>query len=386
MAFIEIRGLVRRFGSTVAVDGVSLEVEKGRLVTLLGPSGCGKTTTLRCLAGLERPDEGEIVMDGEVLMSTEAGVFVPPEARGLGMVFQSYAVWPHMTVFKNVVFPLKVRGGLSRDECRRRALEALELVGLEGLADRPATNLSGGQQQRVAVARALVYRPRVLLFDEPLSNLDAKLRERMRFELLKLQREVGITTVYVTHDQTEAMAIADQIVVMNHGRIEQIGDPSAIYKQPKTSFVAEFIGTGIFLSGTVASAAKVEGIGEVLVGDGREEFRLRCPIPPGEGPGRDVTVIIRVECLRVGKDAPPFSHNVWPAEVTHVLYLGDNFDCHLWVSGRELRAKLDPSTEIRVGERVYAWVDPRDCVVMRREDPSGDLTSPNKAGEIGSRQ
>jgi iron(III) transport system ATP-binding protein len=386
MAFIEIRGLVRCFGSTVAVDGISLEVEKGRLVTLLGPSGCGKTTTLRCLAGLERPDKGEIVMDGEVLMSTETGVFVPPEARGLGMVFQSYAVWPHMTVFRNVVFPLKVRGGLSRGECRRRALEALELVGLEGLADRPATNLSGGQQQRVAVARALVYRPRVLLFDEPLSNLDAKLRERMRFELLKLQREVGITTIYVTHDQTEAMAIADQIVVMNHGRIEQIGDPRTIYKKPKTPFVAEFIGTGIFLSGTVASTDKDEGMGEILVQGGREELRLSCPIPPGEGPGRDVTVIIRVECLRVGKDAPPFSHNVWPAEVTDILYLGDNIDCRLRVSGRELRAKLDPSTEVRSGESVYAWVNPRDCVVMRRRDPSGDLISPDELGEIGSRQ
>ena len=222
MTFISISGLVKRFGATVAVAGVSFDVEKGGFVTLLGPSGCGKTTTLRCLAGLESPDTGEIEVDGELLVSGEKGIFVSPEDRGLGMVFQSYAIWPHMSVFSNVAFPLQVRR-VPRADRRKLVKEALDLVGLGGLEDRPATHLSGGQQQRVAVARALVYRPRVLLFDEPLSNLDAKLRERMRFELLKLQREIGITTVYVTHDQAEAMAISDQIVVMRDGKLEAVG-------------------------------------------------------------------------------------------------------------------------------------------------------------------
>ena len=373
MAFITIKGLVKRYGSTVAVDRISFDVEKGCLVTLLGPSGCGKTTTLRCLAGLEYPDEGEIVIDGEVVTSTEARVFVAPENRGLGMVFQSYAIWPHMTVLNNITFPLRVRGGLSRSECRRRGLETLELVGLGELADRQATDISGGQQQRVAVARALVYRPKVLLFDEPLSNLDAKLRERMRFELLKLLNEVGITTVYVTHDQAEAMAISDQIVVMNQGRIEQIGDPQTVYSRPQSSFVAEFIGTGTFLSATVDSVDGVNGLWEVLVQNGGKQLRLRTRIPSRGAPGREVIVAIRAECLRVGKDSPQLPYNVWQAKVTHLIFLGDIIDCRVQVSGYELRANLDPTTNVKVGEDVYVWIEPQDCVVIGKGDQSGDL-------------
>lgn len=366
MAFISIKGLVKRFGATVAVDGLTLEVEKGSLVTLLGPSGCGKTTTLRCLAGLDRPDTGEIEVDGESLVSGGKGIFVPPENRGLGMVFQSYAIWPHMSVFSNVAFPLQIRG-ISRTERRQRVQEALNLVGLGGLGDRPATQLSGGQQQRVAVARALVYRPRVLLFDEPLSNLDAKLRERMRFELLRLQREIGITTVYVTHDQGEAMAISDQIVVMNGGRIAQIGTPQQIYTEPETPFVADFIGVANFLEGTVASGANDAGLGEVLVRQEPRELRLHCLLARNPALGEKVLVAIRAERLRLFREPPEVSENVWPAEVLQVTYLGDYLDCQVLAGGQTLRARVDAATEVRPGGPAYVWVSPTDCAVFAHE-------------------
>ena len=375
-AFIEIRNLVKRFNSTVAVGGISFDVEQGRLVTLLGPSGCGKTTTLRCLAGLESPEEGEIVVGGELLSSSITGQFVSPEDRGVGMVFQSYAIWPHMTVFDNVAFPLRVRR-LSRSERQQRVTEALEIVGLAGMAERGATQLSGGQQQRVALARALVYRPKVLLFDEPLSNLDAKLRERMRFELVRLQNELGITSVYVTHDQTEAMAISDRVVVMNQGRIEQIGDPREIYQKPGTPFVADFIGTANFLPGTVASTELEDGLGEILVHGSGDEIRVRCRLAQDEGEGEDVWVVIRAERLRLGKDAPAISHNVWEAEVTHTLYGGDHLDCQLRVSGLELRCKTDIIIDIRSGDRMYAWAKPSDCIVLKRGHDDGSWVPPN---------
>ena len=228
----------------------SLSVGRGEFVTLLGPSGCGKTTTLRCVAGLERPDAGEIRIGDEVVASAGRGIYLYPEHRNIGMVFQSYAVWPHMTVFENVAYGLRVRR-IAAAEIRERTTRALELVGLDHLAERYATKLSGGQRQRVALARAIVYEPRVVLFDEPLSNLDAKLREQMRIELVRLQQEVGITSIYVTHDQAEALVMSDRVVVMDKGVIQQIDDPQTIYARPANTFVANFIGVANLMEGVV---------------------------------------------------------------------------------------------------------------------------------------
>ncbi|WP_089942052.1 ABC transporter ATP-binding protein, partial [Candidatus Entotheonella palauensis] len=241
MARVEVRGLTKHFGSEVAVAGIDLSAPEGHFVTLLGPSGCGKTTTLRCLAGLERPDAGEIYIGDQCVAAPRQNIWVPPEKRNIGMVFQSYAVWPHLTVFDNIAYGLRVRG-IGRSEIAKRTQETLDLVGLSGFADRYATQLSGGQQQRVSLARALAYNPSVILFDEPLSNLDAKLREHMRLELTRLQQRLGITAVYVTHDQSEALVMSDTIIVMNHGRILQQGAPEAIYAEPASRFVADFVG------------------------------------------------------------------------------------------------------------------------------------------------
>src|SRR3954466_7652922 len=234
-----------------AAHDVSFDVPPGKLFTLLGPSGCGKTTTLRSIAGLERPQAGEIRVGDEVIYSSAGRIFVPPNQRGLGMVFQSYAIWPHMTVYENAAFPLRVgrRRKFSRREIDERVNRVLATVDLAELAQREATKLSGGQQQRLALARALVMEPRLLLLDEPLSNLDAKLRERMRFELKRIQRELGLTTIYVTHDQSEALALSHEIAVMNEGQIVQIGSPRDIYERPRTTFVADFIGSTNCLDG-----------------------------------------------------------------------------------------------------------------------------------------
>src|SRR5690349_3257887 len=256
---------VGEHGQTIrAAHEVSFQVPQGKLFTLLGPSGCGKTTTLRSIAGLERPRQGEISIGGDIVYSSQRGVFVPPNRRGLGMVFQSYAIWPHMTVYENAAFPLRVgRRRFARREIDQRVMRVLGTVDLADMAQREATKLSGGQQQRLALARALVMEPRVLLLDEPLSNLDAKLRERMRFELKRLQRELGITTVYVTHDQSEALALSHQIAVMNEGRIQQVGSPRDIYERPASPFVADFVGSTNFLDGSVLGPGG--GHGQYLV-------------------------------------------------------------------------------------------------------------------------
>ena len=247
MAFIEIQSLFKRFRDVVAINRIQLEISQGEMLTLLGPSGCGKTTTLRCIAGLEKPDEGDIVIDGRPMLSQG---FVQPAQRGIGMVFQNYAVWPHMKVFNNVVYGLKLKK-MSRQSIKEKGHQVLKLVGLDGLEDRYPSQLSGGQQQRVALARALVGNPKVLLLDEPLSNLDAKLREELRFEIKSLVRRMGITSVYVTHDQAEAMVISDRIAVMDSGNVVQVGTAHEIYERPANKFVADFIGTMNFMSGKV---------------------------------------------------------------------------------------------------------------------------------------
>src|SRR5215471_19765246 len=245
---LEFRNVVKRFDGVIAVDGISFSVDRGEIFTLLGPSGCGKTTTLRLVAGLEEPDDGEILIEGASVAAPREGIFLAAEKRRLGMVFQSYAIWPHLSVFENVAFPLRVRRE-SFDVVQQRVRQALETVGLAGLADRGATQLSGGQQQRVALARALVYEPAILLLDEPLSNLDAKLREQMRFEIRELQKKLELTVLYVTHDQHEAMTLSDRIAVVHRGRFDQVGTPTEVYETPSTSFAAEFLGRTVSFEG-----------------------------------------------------------------------------------------------------------------------------------------
>ena len=297
MPTVGVEEVSKRFGTVVAVDRVSLVVPDGRLVILLGPSGCGKTTTLRMIAGLEQNDAGRISIGERVVSDAARRLFVAPERREIGMVFQSYAIWPHMTVFANVAYPLEVRHRPAA-EIRERVAGALRLMEMEALAGRPATALSGGQQQRVAIARALVFEPRVLLMDEPLSNLDAKLREQMRVELRALQQKLGITTVYVTHDQEEAMVLADEIAVMHEGRLLQMAAPESIYTRPATRAIAAFFGAPNLLGAKVLEVRR-DGAGSLarVEGEGWEGW---CAAPGDLAAGDVVTVIVRAEAIQVG--------------------------------------------------------------------------------------
>ncbi len=314
-----------------AVDGLSLTVEEGQLVTLLGSSGCGKTTTLRCLAGLEEPDAGEIAIDGEVVYSSERGINLPASRRRLGMVFQSYAIWPHMTVFENVAFPLRCENK-SQDEIAEAVDWALSLVNLEEYAQRRAPLLSGGQQQRVALARAIVNRPRVLLLDEPLSNLDAKLRDQMRLELRQLLKGLKITAVYVTHDQDEAYSLSDVTALMNGGRIVEYGLPIDIYNQPRTTFGAEFLGLFSRFPGTVVgmsseNQARVQSpLGEIL-----------CHSHVSQAAGTDVTVYLRPEEVEVlvSSSEPGFD-----VDVTEIIRLGSIVEWWGQVGGIQVRGRM----------------------------------------------
>jgi spermidine/putrescine transport system ATP-binding protein len=311
VALLEIQGVTRRFGDFTAVDGVSLAIEAGEFFTLLGPSGCGKTTLLRMVAGFDLPDAGRIVLDGQDLADR------PPERRNVRTVFQSYALFPHMTVEGNVAFPLQM-ARVPAAEMPSRIAGALEDVRLTGFGKRMPHELSGGQRQRVAIARALVTHPAVLLLDEPLAALDAKLREEMQIELINLQREVGITFVYVTHDQTEALALSHRIAVMNHGRVEQLDEPSRIYGSPATRFVADFIGQCNLLSGPVVgrdgsvATLDVPGIGRVRT------------MAPGASEGTRGTVALRPEKIRILASTPPDTpENHVRGRVADFLYMGD---------------------------------------------------------------
>src|SRR6185437_13218666 len=291
--YVDVQGLVKLFGSERAVDGVSFGVAKGKFLTLLGPSGCGKTTTLMSIAGLHTIDAGQISVGGMVYTAPDKGLFLPPEKRDIGMVFQSYAIWPHMTAAQNVAYPLEIRK-VARDEIGARVADVLELVGLTRMADKLATQLSGGQQQRAALARAIVSRPRLLLFDEPLSNLDLKLREQMRVELKRIQHEVGITSIYVTHDQAEALVMSDDIIVMSKGRIQQKGGPREIYARPINAYVSNFIGVTNLLKGRVVNVT-APGRGEIELVEGAARVTLPCRLGPGIGAGADAVVSVRPE-------------------------------------------------------------------------------------------
>jgi iron(III) transport system ATP-binding protein len=328
------------YGKTVAVDGVDLDIGKGEFMTFLGPSGCGKTTTLRMIAGLIEPTEGEISVGGKLLSSPGTKV-VPPEKRNMGMVFQSYAVWPHMTVFENVAFPLR-NLKKSKEEIGKRVRAALELVKLDGLEDRYPSNLSGGQQQRVALARAMAIEPDILLFDEPLSNLDAKLREEMRFELKEIQRRIGVTSIYVTHDQAEAMAISDRIAVMSHGQIKQIGKPREIYDSPEDPFTAEFIGLANFFPGKATSEKTVCLAGrQELEIDGCRELNKDA----------DVILSIRPHNIKIYKEVNK-TRNELQGIVEKGAYLGDKVDYRVRVGDSILRIQTPPGEVFTEGTKV----------------------------------
>ena len=352
MTGVSIRNLVKKYGGVVAVNGVNLEIAEGEFIVLLGPSGCGKTTTLRCIAGLEEVTGGEIAMGGRVVSSPT--VSLPPEKREIGMVFQSYAIWPHMTVAENVAFGLKLKG-LRKDDIRGRVERALALVGLEQYGDRGTSQLSGGQQQRVALARAIVLEPGVLLFDEPLSNLDAKLRERMRFELRQLQKRIGVTSIYVTHDQQEAMVIADRVVLMNEGRIDQIGPPVEIYQQPASRFGAEFIGLANIVEGIVveeASPARVQLPGGITLESTMGGFAK----------GSKVDVMCRPENLRVSADRIE-GPNAFPAKIHSTIFLGNIADVYVQAGPLLLRGQLSPPELWEEGKDIWVEV-PREKIVL----------------------
>jgi iron(III) transport system ATP-binding protein len=350
----------------VAIDDVTFEVPAGKLFTLLGPSGCGKTTTLRCIAGLETPDAGEIRVGDQVYFSSENNTRLRANERGLGMVFQSYAIWPHMNVFENVAFPLQVEPRdhrPSRKQIKERVERTLAIVKLDHLADREATDLSGGQQQRLALARALVMEPPLLLLDEPLSNLDAKLREEMRFELKRLQRDLNITAVYVTHDQVEALAMSNFVAVMNEGRIQQIGKPRQIYERPVSRFVADFIGTSNFIDGTVESK---DGAGFYRITTSEGVIRAHSDEVLGEGAA--VVVAVRPEHVEVRPEPPGASApNSWGGKVVARAFLGESVDHVVGVGKLEIRARTNPTISIRPGTEVTVSFPDRACSLIAGE-------------------
>ena len=340
MATLELIRLAKRYEDVVSVDGIDLSVGAGEFVCLLGPSGCGKTTTLRMIAGLVSPDDGEIRVDGKVISSTR-GV-VPPEKRRMSMIFQSYAVWPHMTVRENVAYGLKAKS-LSADEKRKRTDALLAATKLEGLAERYPAEISGGQQQRVALARALAPKPDILLLDEPLSNLDANLRGEMRFEIRRLHQEFSYTSVYVTHDQVEAMTMADRIVVMNAGRIEQIGTPKQVYDAPNSAFVARFIGGSNVLKARHLGGQAVEVSGHALeIGGG--EF---------SGEGSEMSICVKTHDLELLPSLPVdnFGNNVLPGVVRSQAYLGSHRDYIVDV-GQDVLIGAPADIDLAAGSRV----------------------------------
>jgi ABC-type Fe3+/spermidine/putrescine transport system ATPase subunit len=360
---LRLSNVTRRFGDFTAVDGIDIELRTGEVFALLGPSGCGKTTSLRMVAGLEKLDGGSITMRDRVLADAETGKVLPPERRNIAMVFQSYAVWPHMTVAQNVAFPLKMRR-VRRAERRRRVDEILAITGLSEMSDRPATMLSGGQQQRVALARALVYTPDLLLLDEPLSNLDAKLRTQMRREIRRLNQELGITMLFVTHDQDEALSLADRIAVMNGGRVEQVGTPAELYERPATPFVRDFLGRVLVLPGVLAGGPQNPSVRLNDRSLGQDVVLLH--EAPAELPvGTPVGVYCRPEDVDVladpGSAAP--GPNQLRTRIASAAYLGDCIEYVVEVSGATAVLNGPRRTPHAVGDSVLLQIDPERAAV-----------------------
>jgi len=361
---IRVKDLQKTFASTKgevrALRGVTFEIAKGQLFTLLGPSGCGKTTTLRCIAGLEQPLAGEITVNDRVVFSSATGIFIAPEQRRIGMVFQSYAIWPHMTVAQNVAYPLP--NGLGRDQTTKRVGEVLARLGLGGLADRLAPNLSGGQQQRVALARALVAEPQVLLLDEPLSNLDAKLREQMRFELKALHESLGITTVYVTHDQEEALALSDQIGLMHEGQLIEVGAPAQLYTRPAHRITADFLGSANFIPATVEGGGSQPWDEMLVVSPFGKYAAMRSP---EWQPGMKAELFFRPESIDlVDGHVANGGINQGSALVERVTFLGNAADVILCSNDVRLRLRAHPARIPKVGAKVKFSVPAESCIVF----------------------
>ena len=356
---LRLDGVSKSYGAVHAVDRASLEVERGEVFTLLGPSGCGKTTTLRLVAGLEDPDGGEITLRGRLVASVSRRLCVPPHKRNLGMVFQSYAIWPHMSVFENVAYPLRLRGVRGR-AMRDRVARVLELVGLGGLERRSATLLSGGQMQRLALCRALVYEPDLLLLDEPFSNLDAKLREQMRVELKLLQRRLGITVLFVTHDQIEALSLSNRIAVMHRGRAEQIGSPRSLYEQPRSAFVRDFLGQTVILKGRVDRAGSptvtvaLDGslAGQTLAGRGAPGATLTA--------GTATHVAVRPEDIEVAaNDRPAARDHTLGGVIEALLFVGDRYEARVALSEEHrILLFLTRGGDWREGQRLQLYFPP----------------------------
>lgn len=358
---LSLRGLQNFFGEVRAVDGIDLSIREGESVVLLGPSGCGKTTTLRAVAGFVRLDGGEIFLDGKKIADENS--MVPPEKRNLGMVFQNYAIWPHRTVFQNVAYGLVIQKR-PKQEIAERVSRSLEMVRLTGLDARFPGELSGGQQQRVALARAIITEPAMLLLDEPLSNLDASLREEMRFELKELQERIGVTTLYVTHDQEEALVLADRIVVMDQGKIQQVDSPDQVYLRPANRFVAGFVGLSNLIDGTVDTVDGAGGrvkvassLGEPFWASGPEDYLKNL------SPGNDVSVCVRPEAIAVNPEQSN-GNPVFRGKILKKSFLGNRIDLRVNVQGTDLRCQV-PNPKASFGEELTVEFDAELSWVIR---------------------
>lgn len=382
MSTVKIRNLRKTFGNYEAIRGAELEVREGEFVTLLGESGCGKTTTLRCIAGLETPTDGRISIGDNVVFDQESKINCPPERRNLGMVFQSYALWPHMTVLENVIYPMRMRG-TKRSEARRRALDILGTVGLEAMVNRSATSVSGGQQQRIALARALVSKPQLMLYDEPLSNLDPSLRRMMRDEILRLHQLDGTTSVYVTHDLEEAMHLSDRVIVMQSGLLEQIGSPEEIFAHPANEFVARFVGFENIFPAHVLDASnavltvKLDGSDCVITVPARKYRPTQ---------GELVSIAFRAANVLI-KDAGTVSSDSLRATITKATYLGSKTEYEATAGALEIRIIQDESTvrlhtePVKVGDIVVLTISTALCAVMPADDGEDASTArPDQSG------
>lgn len=362
---VEVRSLVKSFGEILAVDDVSFTVDEGEFFTLLGPSGCGKTTVLRCIAGLDKISQGEIIVSGKKVVSTSEGIFVPPERRGMSMVFQSYAIWPHLTVAENIAYGLEIKKFPKR-EIKDKVKQVLDLVGLQGLEDRYATKLSGGQQQRVALARSLVVEPEVILLDEPLSNLDAKLRQQMRLELMELQKKLGFTAIYVTHDQIETMVMSDRVVVMDRGKIIQEGTPYGIYKHPRNEVVAKFIGSYNFIKGSVTKKEEKDGPYQIHSDKG---LKIYSEISKELDRGDEILLTIRPEAIVLYEQKPKDEKiiNLFEARVIKSIFLGNMVLYFLEVGPHELMVEDVSRTVFEEGKKVFLSIPPKEVGVITKQ-------------------
>ena len=359
MPEVVLSDLYKKFGKIVAVDHINLTVKEGQFLTLLGPSGCGKTTTLRLIAGFIKPDGGEVRVGDRRVSSTQANINVPPEKRKMAMVFQSYALWPHMTVLNNVMFGLRTRK-IPVNKAKQKAMESLDLVQLADLADRFPHQLSGGQQQRVSLARAVVTEPEVLLLDEPLSNLDAKLREAMRFELRELHNKLSITTIYVTHDQTEAIMLSDEICLIDKGKIIQSCSPKEIYDNPNCCTVADFIGITNLMPAVIEYDAEGVQVAVIQSGD-----MIYSHIPNHPPDRTEVTLSVRPENIAIYKDLPSEKKNVLKGKIKEKTFTGNNIDYRVAVKENIIRVQgFDTDVLHQKDEQVYLWINPDKVAVL----------------------